>query len=83
MQITSVKKLRRAICRIVGHDLNEEFYCKRCKHQKTYEELTLEECDKGIPHKIVMDYMRRKYMHLMPPNQQKYGPESTGSGSPG
>lgn len=70
MQISAAKYLRRAICKIVGHDYNGEFVCTRCKRICKYEDIPSDRLDEGIPHNIVMDYMRRKYIDILPPAQK-------------
>lgn len=61
------------MCKVLGHVWNNEFICTRCKYKGRYEEFPQKLIDEdGIPHRVVMDYMRRKYMHMLPPSQKLF-----------
>ena len=70
MQVSVAKRFRRAICRVIGHDYNKEFVCTRCKRICRYEDIPPNRLDEGIPNGIVMDYLRRKYIDMLPPAQK-------------
>ncbi len=75
MQIDSIKKFRRAICKIINHNWNGDFVCTRCKRICRYEDIPKDRLDEGIPHNIVMDYLRRKYVDMLPPAQKDIKPK--------